>query len=153
MGRREAKRMQGWLSAEEGHARTHAFLSRCVVFAAVPPTVNLCVWGQTQQGPHRLVVRTSRRGRDNPGSTPGVVMLCNTKPSHCKAGQLGPRPLPLRARVWEVQEPTRKFSSNVLCQCSPGSCSPPPRPKSPLLTSPTFFELLNFFKKSILQTF
>ena len=23
-------------------------------------------------GPHRLVVRTSRRGRDNPGSTPGV---------------------------------------------------------------------------------
>ena len=22
--------------------------------------------------PHRLVVRTSRRGRDNPGSTPGV---------------------------------------------------------------------------------
>lgn len=25
-----------------------------------------------QQGPHRLVVRTSRCGRDNPGSTPGV---------------------------------------------------------------------------------
>ena len=25
-------------------------------------------------GPHRLVVRTSRCGRDNPGSTPGVVM-------------------------------------------------------------------------------
>ena len=25
------------------------------------------------RGPHRLVVRTSRRGRDNPGSTPGVV--------------------------------------------------------------------------------
>ena len=24
--------------------------------------------------PHRLVVRTSRCGRDNPGSTPGVVM-------------------------------------------------------------------------------
>ena len=26
-------------------------------------------------GPHRLVVRTSRRGRDNPGSTPGVVIF------------------------------------------------------------------------------
>ena len=26
------------------------------------------------QGPHRLVVRTSRRGRDNPGSTPGEDM-------------------------------------------------------------------------------
>ena len=26
------------------------------------------------QSPHRLVVRTSRCGRDNPGSTPGVVM-------------------------------------------------------------------------------
>ena len=25
-------------------------------------------------GPHRLVVRTSRRGRDNPGSTPGAVI-------------------------------------------------------------------------------
>jgi hypothetical protein len=28
-----------------------------------------------RQGLHRLVVRTSRRGRDNPGSTPGVVNL------------------------------------------------------------------------------
>ena len=27
----------------------------------------------TDRGPHRLVVRTSRRGRDNPGSTRGVV--------------------------------------------------------------------------------
>ena len=26
--------------------------------------------------PHRLVVRTSRRGRDNPGSTPGVDISC-----------------------------------------------------------------------------
>ena len=26
------------------------------------------------EGPHRLVVRTSRCGRDNPGSTPGAVM-------------------------------------------------------------------------------
>ena len=34
------------------------------------------------QRPHRLVVRTSRRGRDNPGSTPGVVramhLLCHS---------------------------------------------------------------------------
>ena len=28
------------------------------------------------QCPHRLVVRTSRCGRDNPGSTPGVDILC-----------------------------------------------------------------------------
>ena len=27
-----------------------------------------------KHGPHRLVVRTSRRGRDNPGSTPGAVI-------------------------------------------------------------------------------
>jgi hypothetical protein len=26
-------------------------------------------------GPHRLVVRTLRCGRDNPGSTPGVVIF------------------------------------------------------------------------------
>ena len=30
---------------------------------------------QIARGPHRLVVRTSRCGRDNPGSTPGVVIL------------------------------------------------------------------------------
>ena len=29
------------------------------------------------QSPHRLVVRTSRRGRDNPGSTPGVDRSCS----------------------------------------------------------------------------
>ena len=27
--------------------------------------------GERRASPHRLVVRTSRRGRDNPGSTPG----------------------------------------------------------------------------------
>ena len=27
------------------------------------------------RSPHRLVVRTSRRGRDNPGSTPGVDIV------------------------------------------------------------------------------
>ena len=30
---------------------------------------------RTGRGPHRLVVRTSRCGRDNPGSTPGVVIF------------------------------------------------------------------------------
>ena len=36
-------------------------------------------------GPHRLVVRTSRRGRDNPGSTPGAVSIeipNSGQPSH-----------------------------------------------------------------------
>ena len=33
--------------------------------------------GGIDQGPHRLVVRTSRCGRDNPGSTPGVVIFCD----------------------------------------------------------------------------
>ena len=35
------------------------------------PTVSLLMHANT---PHRLVVRTSRCGRDNPGSTPGAVM-------------------------------------------------------------------------------
>ena len=35
-------------------------------------------------GPHRLVVRTSRRGRDNPGSTPGVV-IAPARSSRCSA--------------------------------------------------------------------
>ena len=30
-------------------------------------------------GPHRRVVRTLRCGRDNPGSTPGVVMSCTAR--------------------------------------------------------------------------
>ena len=32
------------------------------------------------QSPHRLVVRTSRCGRDNPGSTPGVDNALNIEP-------------------------------------------------------------------------
>ena len=31
--------------------------------------------GDFTMDPHRLVVRTSRRGRGNPGSTPGVDIL------------------------------------------------------------------------------
>ena len=34
---------------------------------------------RTDNGPHRLVVRTSRRGRDNPGSTPGVDICSQTR--------------------------------------------------------------------------
>ena len=36
------------------------------------------------QGPHRLVVRTSRRGRDNPGATPGVDTLLPLPPNAFK---------------------------------------------------------------------
>ena len=40
-----------------------------------PSSVAFRVWGHS---PHRLVVRTSRCGRDNPGSTPGedIVLMC-----------------------------------------------------------------------------
>ena len=38
-----------------------------LLHAAAKPSSRLCA-----HGPHRLVVRTSRCGRDNPGSTPGV---------------------------------------------------------------------------------
>ena len=43
-----------------------------VPYAMIPLAVYVCC----KQGPHRLVVRTSRRGRDKPGSTPGAV-LCS----------------------------------------------------------------------------
>ena len=36
--------------------------------------------GARTSSPHRLVVRTSRCGRDNPGSTPGVDILCLRAP-------------------------------------------------------------------------
>ena len=36
--------------------------------------VPLAAYVSSKQGPHRLVVRTSRRGLDNPGSTPGAVI-------------------------------------------------------------------------------
>ena len=34
----------------------------------------------SKQSPYRLVVRTSRCGRDNPGSTPGEDMYCVSAP-------------------------------------------------------------------------
>ena len=46
------------------------------------------------EGPCRLVVRTSRCGRDNPGSTPGVDMLCRWRevPRKQRLGQKADRP-------------------------------------------------------------
>ena len=40
-------------------------------------------------GPHRLVVRTSRRGRDNPGSTPGVDIYPKKNKIWC--GRISPQ--------------------------------------------------------------
>ena len=41
--------------------------------AQTPYRINPGVRQEPINRPHRLVVRTSRCGRDNPGSTPGVV--------------------------------------------------------------------------------
>ena len=56
--------------------RKHAF------FHCSPMLMNrtLCARCFSSSCPHRLVVRTSRRGRDNPGSTPGVDMRMRTDP-------------------------------------------------------------------------
>ena len=43
--------------------------------AQTPYRINQGVRQEPINRPHRLVVRTSRCGRDNPGSTPGVVNL------------------------------------------------------------------------------
>ena len=51
----------------------HRSLARYACCWQIPPWANLGnYFTNIMQGPHRLVVRTSRRGRDNPGSTPGV---------------------------------------------------------------------------------
>ena len=51
-------------------------------WSTVPPIINRS-W--CEASPHRLVVRTSRCGRDNPGSTPGEDIICvasmNARPS------------------------------------------------------------------------
>ena len=73
-----------------------------------------------QHGPHRLVVRTSRCGRDNPGSTPGVVIKERTLRSEvtgcgepgsrakCKAfGQEGERQA-LKAQPKKVAQTARR---------------------------------------------
>jgi hypothetical protein len=45
---------------------------RGACFGPAPATPAAGVARCVGQGPHRLVVRTSSCGRDNPGSTPGV---------------------------------------------------------------------------------
>ena len=39
-------------------------------------------------GPHRLVVRTSRRGRDNPGPTPGLPCLLGVEGNYQSVSQM-----------------------------------------------------------------
>jgi hypothetical protein len=41
-------------------------------------------------GPHRLVVRTSRCGRDNPGLTPGAVIIPRLPLTHIAQPQWAP---------------------------------------------------------------
>ena len=60
-------------------------VAECPMFLAgyaccqyTPPWTDLGnYFTQVLQGPHRLVVRTSRCGRNNPGSTPGVDNTLN----------------------------------------------------------------------------
>ena len=59
------------------------------------------------QGPHRLVVRTSRCGRDIPGSTPGGDICAQ----YCPAGTS------LRNKVNVVHEQQRQLSSKCSYQC------------------------------------
>ena len=56
------------------------------------------------QGPHRLVVRTSRRGRDRPGSTPGVDMYCGSVRLNCVISSGG---APLRPPSRSLRTPRR----------------------------------------------
>ena len=63
--------------------------------------------------PHRLVVRTSRRGRDNPSSTPGVA-----NPMQCL--------IATEARITMTYRvdpclPTRKMSHVAECTCPPAN--------------------------------
>ena len=51
----------GWLCA----------LARLLGKASAPDIHSPCATERSRKSPHRLVARTSRRGRDNPGSTPG----------------------------------------------------------------------------------
>ena len=56
-----------------GRARTGEFHFAVSLISHVPTGAGIKQRLQTSR-PHRLVVRTSRCGHDNPGSTPGVVM-------------------------------------------------------------------------------
>ena len=58
------------------HSRTHMHTHARTYARKHTSIVNSGYYAHSQVylRPHRLVVRTSRRGRDNPGSTPGAVM-------------------------------------------------------------------------------
>ena len=86
--------------------------------------------GAAHKAPHRLVVRTSRCGRDNPGSTPGAVtsaaLWCghivptstytwpgsNWRPSACEADVIATRPQVLLASPMC----TRLNSRRMICR-------------------------------------
>ena len=65
--------------------------------AALVPALGGCSGGLGRrlgpQRPHRLVVRTSRCGRDNPGSTPGVVIFLIGIGASCIGSRVRPREL------------------------------------------------------------
>ena len=90
------KHSQSQLSSRGRHGGSQCF--HCCAAAPRPPLPRLvcgawcaarrCLCSPCLQGPHRLVVRTSRRGRDNPGSTPGEVMLAkHVEQGRAKSGR------------------------------------------------------------------
>ena len=60
----------------EGSAHFVQFWLGCIRYARYVSVSTFCM------GPHRLVVRTSRCGRDNPGSTPGVDIFADPYSCH-----------------------------------------------------------------------
>ena len=58
-----------------GLTRWHARSRASAPYGANAPAQYAASIAVKEHGPHRLVVRTSRRGRDNPGSTPGAVIV------------------------------------------------------------------------------
>jgi hypothetical protein len=62
--------------AKPGQAKPKPMRGAC--FGLAPATLAAGVARCVRQGPHRLVVRTSRCGRDNPGSTAGVDIFKTT---------------------------------------------------------------------------
>ena len=74
--------------------------------------------GTPPQGPHRLVVRTSRCGRDNPGSTPGVDIFRANALLRCNLSSWT-LPLPTRLPASRLLGPaTRSSSCAMLSGCS-----------------------------------
>ena len=71
--------------AIHGCLQSAMFLAGYACFWYTPLSTDLGnYFTQVLQGPHRLVVRTSRCGRDNPGSTPGVDNMQSIKSACAK---------------------------------------------------------------------